>query len=214
MYTNSRTGKSVYYRAVGGTDDAVIAAVNNKVAYRKWHGASPALYNIYGTMASIVPLLGESHTFQGVAIVKIDNMQTVATGDDLPSALHDYAKLTGYQVAEPPPTDFKKPPNDYKISQSRDHVKVDRIGSVVKGGETIFYLHITGSFKPQAETKVFTAPSTQSPKLALTKPGDTVSITYNDIETSGDVVLMPMYDFDNQSIPLTLPATPAPKTAK
>src|SRR5688572_3273661 len=94
MYTNTRTGKSTYYRAVGGTSAAVLQAVSNKVSYRRWHGASPVLYNVYGTMASIVPLLGENHTFQGVAIAKVDNLQ-VAVGDDLAGALREYQKLLG-----------------------------------------------------------------------------------------------------------------------
>ncbi|MFA6042335.1 MAG: hypothetical protein WC786_01445, partial [Patescibacteria group bacterium] len=65
IYTDSRTGNSIRYKAKGGTEAGVIQAVNNKVAYKNQHGSGPVLYNIYGTMASIVPLLGENHSFLG-----------------------------------------------------------------------------------------------------------------------------------------------------
>ncbi len=205
MYTNSRTGKSVYYRAVGGTDDAVLKAVDNKVAYRKWHGASPALYNIYGVMSSIVPLLGENHTFQGVAIVRIDNLGTVGIGTDETSAMADYAKLLGIAPKATPPT--------FKHSSTGSHGTVDRIAPVTKGGETMYYLHLIESdIDPRMETKLYTGSNELSPKLALTKPGDRVFVTYIDIETSGDV--MPLFAFENLSLPLTMPPPPRPKTAK
>lgn len=67
-YTDTRTGQSIFYQAVGGTEYSIIQAVNNKVGYRNWHGCSPVMYNINGVMTSIVPLLGEQNTFQGVAL--------------------------------------------------------------------------------------------------------------------------------------------------
>lgn len=93
IYTNSRTGVSVQYHAVGGTDEAVLEAVNNKVNYRKWHGSSPTLYNLYGVMTSVVPILGEAHTYQGVALVKMGTTLETVVGEDLESALREYQKL-------------------------------------------------------------------------------------------------------------------------
>lgn len=185
MYTNARTGKSVFYRAVGSIDEAVLEAVNNKVSYRKWHGASPTLYNMYGTMASIVPLLGESHTFQGVAIVKIDNASEVAIGDDLPSALREYQKLLGARGVDAAP----------EIAHSRKTAegKVDRFAIDVRGTETTYYVHL------KDVGVIFTGGSDLSATLPLTQAGDAVSLTY--IE-SGEAVV-PMISFQNRSLPLT-----------
>src|ERR1035437_7717372 len=89
IYTDCRTGKSTMYHSSGGTEDAVVDLVNNKVQYRKLHGRSAQMYNIYGAMTAVVPILGESHSFQGVAFVDVANMQ-VAVGDDIESALRQY----------------------------------------------------------------------------------------------------------------------------
>jgi hypothetical protein len=96
LYTNARTGAVTEYKAKGALDTGVLNAVDGKVAYRKWHGDSPVIYNIYGTMASIVPLLSDkSNVFQGVAIVDIVRPTEVAVGDDFDSALREYQKLLG-----------------------------------------------------------------------------------------------------------------------
>ncbi len=183
MYTDSRTGKSVFYRAVGGTEDAVLTAVNNKVSYRKLHGSSPVIYNIYGTMSSIVPLLGENHTYQGVAIVRVDNMQ-VAVGDSQQAALREYQQLisqSGQQIA-PELTNAKR------VLTGR----VDRFAAEIKEKETLYYLHLDGV------RKLFTGNSGLSSKLPLTRPGDVVSITF--IDSGEDVE--PLLVFDNKSLPL------------
>ena len=183
MYTDSRTGKSVLYHAVGGTEEAVLKAVDNKVSYRNLHGSSPVIYNIYGTMAAIVPLLGASHTYQGVAIVRIDNMQ-VALGDDQYAALREYQRMisqSGQQIAP-------------ELAHARKTLtgKVDRVAAEIKEKETLYYVHLSGV------RKLFTGGSTLSPKLPLARPGDEVVIGF--IDSGEDVE--PMLAFDDLSLPL------------
>lgn len=183
MYTHCRTGKSVFYHAIGGTDQAVLTSVNNKVKYRNWHGASPVLYNLYGTMASIVALQGENHTFQGVAVVKLDNLQ-VALGDDQTHALREYQKLlatSGQQIV---------PESAHQVEQLQG--AIDRFAVEIRGGESIYYLHL------ESVPRLFTGASTLSPKLPLTRVGDTAAITY--IASPEDVV--PLLSFNNLTLPL------------
>lgn len=182
MYTDARTGKSKFFHAVGATDEAVVTAVDNKVAYKKWHGTSPTLYNIYGKLASIVPLLGENHTFQGVAIVDISNMQ-VALGDNELQALREYQKMissSGEQIAP-------------EMARQQENIEgvIDRCSRETKGSETIYYLYI------KTIPHTFTGSSELSPaKLPITEKGDRVKITY--IASEEDV--QPMLSFDNFSI--------------
>lgn len=183
-YLNSKTGKATFYHAIGGTNHAVVTAVNNKVAYKQLHGESPVLYNIYGTMAAIVPLLGVNHTFQGTAIVNIKTLQ-VAIGENQYVALREYQKelaLSGQQITP-------------ELARNRQTINgtVDRFASEVKTTTgTIYYLHINGV------PHLFTGASELSPKLPLTKVGDQVEITY--IASGEDV--MPMLSFKNISLPL------------
>lgn len=188
VYYDSRTAKVVKYHAIGGTEAAVLMAVNNKVIYQHWHGTDPVLYNIYGTMASIVPILGENHTFQGVAITKMDNLQ-VAVGQDQYVALREYQKLlslSGQQIAA-------------ELAYTHTSITgiVDRFADEIKGTEMIYYIHLRGG------DRLFTGMSELSPKLPVSKEGDSVKLTY--IDSPEDVV--PLVGFDNLSLPLV--ASPA-----
>ncbi len=189
VYTNSRTGKSVRYKvAGGGTDEAILDAVNknNHVQFKKLHGVGPQLYNVYGTMASVVPLLNESHAFQGVAIVSINNIQTVAVGNDQYEALREYEKLisrSGQQIT----LDKER---DIKVAEGI----VDRKSKELLNSGTTYYVHITGI------PHIFTGGAGElSVKLPMTKVGDKVKIEY--YASGRDVV--PMYSFDNLSLILT-----------
>lgn len=158
-YTNSRTGETVFYKAEGGTDKAVIKTVNNKIAYRNFHGSDPVLYNIDGVMTSIVPLLGENHTFQGVAFVDVrGNMTMGYSFENVLEAYHDYLRkivTTGEQ-----------------ISVSKDHYgkkakgKVVRFGQETSGGETSYLLCLDNS------ELIFTATKMEDWKDRLMKMSD------------------------------------------
>jgi len=178
-YTSAHTGKTVRYHAIGGTEEAVLELVNNKVAYRKLHGSSPVLYNIYGVMTSIVPILGESHTFQGVAFVDVANMQ-VAVGDTLDDTFTEYQKIitTSAQSIAP------EAQNAAKTFSGT----VDR----VKGEAKTYFIHI------KDVPRIFRAAESLSPKLVLTQIGDEVVLRF--IESNEDVITI--IGFDNVSLPL------------
>ena len=183
MYVNSRTGKATLYHAVGGTDRAVLQLVDNKVSFRKLHGADPVLYNVYGVMTSIVPLLGESHSSQGVAFVDVANMQ-IAVGDDIESTVRQYQRLiatSGQQVA---------PERERQTKELAG--TVDRFSPEVRGSETVYYFHLLGF------PHIISGSGDISPKLRLTQVGDKVKIKF--IESGEDTV--PLLGFDNESLVL------------
>ena len=184
IYTNSRTGKSIYYHASGGTEEAVVDLVNNRVQYKRLHGSGPVLYNIYGVMTSIVPLLGESHSSQGLALVDIANMQLVEA-DDEATAFSQYAKListSGQQVA----------PEKQHGSEKIEGV-VNRFSREPQGNDnTAYYLYLDGV------PHVFVGNGELSPKIRITEPGDSVILWFID---SGEDTLQ-LTKFDNASIKL------------
>ncbi|MDO8669338.1 MAG: hypothetical protein Q7K65_03530 [Candidatus Buchananbacteria bacterium] len=185
-YTDARTGKPVIYKASGGlTEDAILGAVNNneKIKFRQLHGVNPQLYNCYGTMASVVPLLNGSHIFQGVAIVDMMNPQKMAVGDNQEQALRQYQRLldkNGQQIAL----------DNSRAVESLDG-KVVRIG--YDFGSGVYYLMLEESLG-----HLFTLDATEHPELPLTQPGDDVHLEY---ENSGEKV-MPVIGFSNLAIPL------------
>jgi len=186
-YTDSRTGKSVFYSASGGTDAAVLGAVDSAVGFKRWHGADPVLCNIYDTMASVVPVLGENYTFQSVAIVNVKTLG-VAVGDDAVSAYRNYQVMLskgGEQIAP-----------ETAIKEIRETVTVTRIASEIKDGETIYYLYSLG------KDQIFTGQSELSAKLPVTLPGDQVEIRY----PNSDQDVVPLTGFDNSAVMLRLSA--------
>ncbi len=181
FYTNTRPGKSIYYHAVGGTETAILTAVNNKVSYKNWRGAEPVLYNVHGYMASFVPLLGQHGTYQGVAIVRVDNL-TVAEGRDELSALREFQQLiasTGHQVSP-----------DKLFDLERILGRVERFAHEVTDGYTVYYI------KLQSHPVIYTGGSDLSPELPLVAAGDSVSVSF----VNGEQDVVPMMGFDDLNI--------------
>ena len=193
MYVNARDGRTTYYKAKGVTSRAALQAVNAKISYKKWSGQSPVLYNMYGTMADIIPLIAENSTYQGVAIVNIAKPQDVAIGTDMTEALREYQKLLSVGSDPAPELAMKtRTLTGIVLRFSRDdgdHGSVYYV--LLKDGKTIF-----------------TSGGELSPKLPLTREGDTVTLTYVD---SGEAV-EPLLSFDNSSIRLdgVMPKRAAP----
>ena len=182
FYIDSRTGKTIHYQAQGSTENGVLAAVNNKVAYKNWHGDSPVLYNIYNTMAYIVPVLGENHTFQAVAICDVRNM-LVAEGKNELEAYANYQRLlrtSGQQITP----EFAH--QEVTISNA-----VSRIAFEPSLGN--YYIYV------ESFPHIFTCGADLSPKVAITQKGDQVSLTY--IDSPEDVI--PLTRFDNKNIKLS-----------
>lgn len=187
MYADSRTGEVAFYRTNGGgTDRAIIQAVNNnqQVKFRHLHATTPQIYNIYGTMAAVVPLLNENHAFQGVSFVAVANVQDVAVGSTLMEALRNYQALVfrkGQQVT------VERTQTMQKLSGT-----VDRIRQDVGQNGNIYYFHVAGT------GRIFLASSQEFVKLVLTQSGDTVQLEY----VASDEKVVPIQSFENLSLPL------------
>lgn len=184
-YFNTRTGKATYYQASGSTESAIVNAVNKneQVQFRHLHGSVPQIYNIYGTMCSVVPLLNESHLYQGVAIVDVANIQIMGVGKDQFEALRAFQKalpISGRQVA---------PELSRKIG--RKEGRVSRIATLTQNGDVTFYLLL------EDVPHLFTCGISLCPeKLPVTQVGDMVAVEYYG---SGERI-EPLHSFDNTSI--------------
>lgn len=188
VYTHTRTGKSIFYEMKGGaTDEAVRAAIDKSqdVQYKHLHsGKNPRLYNHYGKMASVVPLLNENHAYSGVAIVDINRVQQIAVGRTLPEALRQFQRLVGQTG------DMAHLDNSVKFSVIEG--VLSRVGRDAAATGTIYYLIVDGL--PHA----LTGAVGEFPLLPLAQAGDRVRIEY---VASGESVV-PMHSFANLTLPL------------
>ena len=191
VYTNSRTGKSVKYVMKGGaTETAVLDAVNKnqQVQFKHLHGAAVQLYNVNGIPTAVVPLLNESHAFQEVAMVSINDIQRVAVGTNQTQALRAYEALIsegGQRVALDKERDI----------QTIEGI-VDRKSSETTPNATIYYILLKGVphlFLIEGGT----------PELIIANPGDKVRMEF--YQSARDVV--PVKSFVNLDIRLSTSIT-------
>lgn len=192
VYTHTRTGESVYYEIKGGaTDEAVGKAVSKfqDVQFKHLHPGNPQLYNLYGTMASIVPLVNENHAYSGVAIANINNVQQIATGRSLAEAVRQYQRLLG---------------------QTGDlaNIEKDKALAVIEGviirakqdlsqSGSVYYVVVEG------KKHAFVGGTGEFPLLPLAQAGDRVKIEYY---ASGESIV-PMHSFENLTLPIEKKAT-------
>jgi len=183
VYTNVRTGKSVRYKASGPTETAALKSVNNVVNYQKQHGTDPLLYNMYGEMVYVVPLLGESHTWQGLALVRLKDSKVVHSNNPR-EAFAEFQKslrATGQELV---------PDLSNVIAKSKGIVW--RTAHEDVKGETTYYIMVEGV------PHLFLGGADLSPKLRMTEVGDEIEFAY---EASGEDI-EPLIYFDNLTIKL------------
>lgn len=187
VYTDTHTGKSVFYEVKGGaTDNAVLLAVEKfqDVQYRKLQPADPQLYNLYGVMSSVVPLVNENFGFSGVAIVPIGNVQNVFIGRSLSEALRHYQKdliMPGGFVAM----------ENVRVMEVAEGI-IDRVKQDVTPNGSVYYVLLRGV------KHAFVGGTEKFPTIPLTDVGDKVRIGY--YGSLGSTV--PMHTFTNETLQL------------
>ena len=187
MYTDSRNGRTTYYRTNGGaTDTAIRQSVdaNQQVKFKHLHSSTPQIYNVLGVMTSVVPLLSDNNAFQGLALVRVSNPQEVAVGASQAEALRAYEAVAfrqGQALAVGKGNDVRRLVGI-----------VDRIHQDASGGGSTYLFHLTGV------PRIFIASGGEYVKLPLTQPGDRVSLAYIASEEES----VSVQEFDNLSLPL------------
>ena len=172
----------------GGTTSAVLDVVNKNqdIQFKHLHGAAVQLYNVNGLPTAVVPLLNQSKAFQGVAMVSINDIQTVASGRSAQETARNYEKLlteTGRRAT---------------VENTRDIQVVEGVVALV-GSEvtptqgTVYYLYL------ENVPHLFTAGAGHSPELPVTKEGHRVRIEIY----ASDRDVIPMHSFDNLFIKLS-----------
>lgn len=188
VYTDTRTGKTIFYKVNGGsTDSAILKAVNSNqdVQFKHLTGKDPQTYNISGVMTSIVILENDRNIFQGVAFVQVTNVETIGIGESAPEAqlkFQNALSKTGQRVA---------PEKEHTLKQIKGIV--DRVHFEVLNGSSVHYIHVKDI------PHLFTGSSSHFSTIPVTEPGDRVEIGY--IDSPQEV--LSIHGFTNQSLILS-----------
>lgn len=187
VYTSVRTGKSVFYEVRGGaTDKAVLGAIarHQDVQFKKLYPQVPQLYNLYGTMASITPLVNDNHAYSGVAIANINNVQQIVVGRSLSEAVRLYQRQLGQTG------DLAHLERESKLVVAEGVIERVKTDITPTGG--VYYLIIKGG------NHAFVGGSGEFPFIPLAQDGDRVRVEY---VASGEAIV-PMHSFSNLSLNL------------
>jgi hypothetical protein len=157
------------------------------------------LYQICG-QPTWVAIYSSNSIYQAVGVLDAKNLNggNVQFEPNLSTALNDYKQWLAQQAI---PNDCGATPTTG--TQQTVTGKVLRISAVQQGGNTIYYIQISG------QNVIFTANLSLSPKLPLVQAGDSVTGTY--LGTTGQTgQTIDLKTFDDLSIKLSGTATPTP----
>lgn len=180
VYTDPLTNRSVGYATHGGaTESAAVRAADNNPEVRLRHlsATMPQVYNVDGAQTVVMPLVNDVRGFQGVALAEVADVNDVAQGPDVATAVANYRALT------------TRKGRAAELGRAGDGIavagEVARIGNVPGGQD--YEIAIAGS------GQIYVASSVGSPWLVLTRTGDRVSFS----TTPGEAVVKPAADFVN-----------------
>lgn len=168
MYVDTRTGKFTNYvlKDNGGTESAIIGAVDAKVSFKNMHASDQVVYeNVYGVLTALVPVLGQKDNYEGLAIVETASKR-VAFAETPSKALTLYQKILmerGGQIATN---------NSVELKKIKDVVY--RLGWELSGTDKMYYL----KFRKSPYT--YQVNSDIASELCLTQEGDSIEVRYVD----------------------------------
>lgn len=174
MLIDSRMGVAgaEYYPMKGTTEDGAMKAVNSQLGANAttWCATHPTPYNIFGKATWVIPVVSKEQSFfQKVALVSMENVNTLVIESDLTTALESYRQklaTDGNAVAASGTPLAKK---------TLGPVRITRTGDTVVGGNKTFFFTLEG-----VNSKLFTTRGTdEAVRVApVLHVGDIVTVTF------------------------------------
>ena len=182
VLVNQRTKETRFYRVSGGKETAGQLMAKDHVQEKEYNPSFPILVNIGGEPTYFLSLKGDSETVQLYAMVNVRQYQKVVVTDEtISGCLQKYIdalKSEGKDVSDevesittPDETDAPAPPAaPTKPAQSGTPVEgvVSEIRSAVIGGNTVYYLRLTG------DTHYYSISAADSEQAVILNVGDTI----------------------------------------
>lgn len=165
--TNARTGKATYY--AGNAEEAymdskgALEIVEKKFIEKKWSGEMPLLYNFYGEVSWLIPVLDSNGFLQNYFIVSAANQEISAYGSTPNEALRLYkTALTKGSGAVNATGDAE----EAKVSGTVARVYKEQ----VEQATIVYFLLATG--------ENFIVSTESNPLAIYLEQGDAVDVTY------------------------------------
>lgn len=183
MTVDTRTKEVLRHTIAGVTETVAQGAAENVNPEKRYKATNPLPFMVAGRPTYVMALRDSNGVARSFAAVAIEDVQHVATGETLASAVRLYQTRGSVNrtVAGAGPG----------AASLKAHARVERISAEVRDGNTGYTLVIAGF-----PGKLFVAVANLSEELAVTRPGDLVSLTGVDNGTR----TVPLATFTNETL--------------
>lgn len=182
--TNTRTKQTTLHLLPGANEAVAASAAVDIMPEKKYHATNPLPFSVNGVPTYIMTLTDDNGIPRAYGMVSIEDYQTLAVSDSLPSVYKAYLSKLSRQTGTTNNVDIDK--NDAVTIVGQ----IVRINAENKNNNTNYYFTVEGS------SYIIQATSELNEKLVLTRPGDTVSVQVEKTENK----LTNAISFDNISI--------------
>ncbi|MCP4133689.1 MAG: hypothetical protein GY754_22160 [bacterium] len=177
MMMNTRTGKTAYYGIHGTDENGVLDTVDASLGAdsARWSPTQPIPYNLFGVPTWILPVVSREGIFQKLAMVDMNNINTIAVDKDVHRALEKYRVLLT--------THNSSVLINTSGLRRLGPAEVLRVGSSIINGNKTFHLLLSGY-----ENRLFSSSggTAKTRVISIVEPGDMVKVSF--IRTRGPVV--------------------------
>lgn len=174
------TKEPVLYRMSGATEFSAMRSAQGEVQDLGYTATNPIILNVYDEPTYFMTLKDAERLIKKYAFVSVKDYSVVGVGDTMSEAKADYAKSMN-DISDKPI--FGEDSGEVMLSAVGT---VDRINFTIEGDSTVYYFTLDGN------KSIFKVDSSVSPKLPITRQGDSVNIKYQPGES-----IMLVAEFNN-----------------
>ena len=186
-FVDSRTKVVRWFKVPSVSQDTAAHAVENVNPEKHYTATNPLPFLVNGAPTYVMALRDVQGVSRAFGMVDMRNNQVIGVADTLNATLRSYqSKRSSNRVA----ADIGTEAREVALKGT-----VVRIAAEFRNGQTMYYITIAAGDKTLGT--IFTGSSDLSEELVLTRPGDTVELSYADSDTR----VVGMSKFHNADIP-------------
>lgn len=165
IMVNMVTKDSFQYQMSGATESAAQSSAEGKVQHLKYTASFPLILNVNGEPTYFMTLKDYERLIKQYALVSVADYSVVGTGETIQAAMRDYEQAARNTASQPN--------LDQSARKKTVTGTVERIAAEYNGDSADYRIVLT-----EYPTLLFNVNSQLSPELAITLPGDRVTLEY------------------------------------
>ena len=166
---NQRTSEARYYSVSGAEEHSAMSAAEGEVQEKGYRASFPSLINVSGQPTYIMVLKDDGGLVKMYAMVNVEQYNIVATATSQEEIFKKYKKLLAGGAGSSQ-GDAKE-----EDAVQTAEIVIKEVNYIVNDGATTVYIK-------DMDNKVYKQPFAEDESLAMLTAGQTVKITYEDVE--------------------------------